>query len=211
MTACSAWTSGGSSCGGTYQGRSISDVVCPRSCGRCTGSRANCFPDDTDMLGEEINFAGWGQSREGCQRLCQDNSSCVFSVRLDTDNPNDWNWWQCRLKRFPVTGGGSSDRGQNGFVSAVDQTCWARTNSGNYYCLDNYYVSGDDADGSGKCSLWSGLTEDQCRQACDQMSGCKFYTYRTDGNCALRGNPFRGSCGWTQRDDRARRTCFMVN
>ncbi|KAG2484913.1 hypothetical protein HYH03_016299 [Edaphochlamys debaryana] len=157
------------------------------------------------MKGVEV---GTGQiySREGCQKLCQSwGDSCAFTVRLDRYNGN---LDQCRLKSLPVTGGNSGTRGINGYESAVDQTCWARANSGNYYCIDNWDVNGDHHDGT--CNVLSGMSEDQCRAACDQVAACKFYVYSVDGLCALKTNPFRGRCGSTSYNTNIRRACFQV-
>ncbi|KAG2484911.1 hypothetical protein HYH03_016297 [Edaphochlamys debaryana] len=207
LSYCSSWASQGY-CGDNYvyQDRNVPNVLCPRSCGRCTGARANCFPDDTDMAGVEV---GTGQiySREGCQKLCQNwGDSCIFTVRLD--QYYNGGLWQCRLKSLPVTGGNSGTRGINGYESAVDQTCWARANSGNYYCINNWDVNGDHHDNT--CNRFSGLSEDQCRAACDQVASCKFYIYFTDGLCALKKNPFRGGCGSTGYNTYIARTCFQV-
>ncbi|KAG2484910.1 hypothetical protein HYH03_016296 [Edaphochlamys debaryana] len=209
LSYCSSWASQGYCADKySYQDRSVPNVLCPRTCGKCTGARANCLPDNTDMKGVEV---GTGQiySREGCQKLCQNwGGSCIFSVRLDQYYSGGL--WECRLKRFPVTGGSSGTVGINGYESAVDQTCWARANSGNYYCIDNWDINGDHYDGDSSCGRFSGLSEDQCRAACDQVASCKFYIYFTDGLCALKKNPFRGGCGSTGYNTYIRRTCFQV-
>ncbi|KAG2482450.1 hypothetical protein HYH03_018620 [Edaphochlamys debaryana] len=221
-------SSGNSSSGNaTLGGRSQPDVVCPLSCGRCTGQRASCLPFGTDLYGEQVD-ASFNQTREGCQRLCQANPRCVFSVLFRTFSAF------CSLRTLPTPGSSSSSlAGGEGFGGARDtsvlQACWARPNNGSYSCVDNWEVAGDRHDGDSGCADYPVQDEAECRTACDQVADCQFYVFTSSrtasgspgagggvgsggGQCALRKNPFTGTCGATGANwwD-SRRTCFRVN
>ncbi|KAG2438381.1 hypothetical protein HYH02_010836 [Chlamydomonas schloesseri] len=183
-------------------GRSVRDVVCPYSCGRCIGSRVNCM-GGTDVRGLDVSVRQTS-SREACQSLCINDSQCMFAVRLNTYQGKVG---ECYLKTSALTG----NSGSNGANSLVDQTCWLWANNGNYYCVNNWDVNGNHFDNNAGCERFAMGSESDCRAACDQSSECKFYIYfNSDKLCALKKDAFRGGCGTTGYNTYASRVCFQV-